>query len=124
MEIRRERPGDHEAVAAVHRAAFARPGVAAEEVVEFALVDRLRTGPWSLPHLSLVAVLADTVVGHVIATRAVIEPSGTPALGVGPPGVAPDRQRSGIGSALMHAVLRPPAVAGTFRYAEPFDRLT
>jgi putative acetyltransferase len=104
MEIRRERPEDHAAVRAVHRAAFGgREQVG--DVVEAVLVDRLRDGPWWLPRLSLVAVVGGTVVGHVIATRATVQPSGAPVLGLGPLGVEPAQQRQGIGTALMHAVL-------------------
>ena len=40
-----------------------------------------------------------------IATRGTIEPSGAPALGLGPLGVVPAWQRRGVGSALMHALL-------------------
>lgn len=105
MLIRREEAGDGPAVRAVHLAAFARPGPG--DAVEAALVDRLRAGPWWLPPLSLVAV-ADSdgaVVGHVVATRAVLEPTGAPVLGLGPLGVVPGAQRRGVGSALMHALL-------------------
>lgn len=105
MLIRREVTGDGPAVRAVHLAAFATPGPG--QAVEAALVDRLRAGPWWLPPLSLVAVAGDdgAVLGHVVATRAVLEPSGTPVLGLGPLGVAPAAQGRGVGSALMHAVL-------------------
>lgn len=69
-------------------------------------MERLRDGPWWLPWASLVAVtLSDEVVGHVIATRAFVGSTDTPALGVGPLGVAPQWQRQGVGSALMHALL-------------------
>lgn len=104
MEIRRERPADHTAVRAVHREAFARSG-RFHDVAEAVLVDRLRAGPWWLPRLSLVAMSQGAVVGHVVATRATLEPSGVLALGLGPLGVDPAWQRRGIGSALMHAVL-------------------
>ena len=41
----------------------------------------------------------------MIATRGWLEPFGTPVLGLGPLGVRPDRQRGGVGTALVHAVL-------------------
>lgn len=69
------------------------------------LVDRLRAGPWWIPELSLVAMSGQDVIGHVVASRAVIEPAGTPVLGLGPLGVLPAAQGRGVGSALMHAVL-------------------
>jgi len=100
--IRREVPSDRPAVRAVHEAAFARPD--GGEVAEATLTDALRTGPWWIPQLSLVAVdPSGTVAGHVIATRGDV--GGRPALGLGPLGVLPARQGDGVGSALMHAVL-------------------
>ncbi|HME65454.1 MAG TPA: N-acetyltransferase [Streptosporangiaceae bacterium] len=112
------------------------------------------------------------VIGHVLCTRGHV--GDAPVLALGPLTVRPDRQRAGVGSALMHAVLgagdalgeplvvllgdpryygrfgfrlsgeykiTPPVagwqphfqvrllteyrreVRGTFRYAEPFDRV-
>ena len=108
--VRRETPADHRAVRALHRAAFAVDPVtgasrAPQDVPEAHLVDALREDVGFLPHLSLVAVDGDDVVGHVIATRAWLEPLGTPALGLGPLGVIPDRQGRGIGTVLVHALL-------------------
>ena len=99
MIVRRERPADHDAVRAVHTAAFA------PSEVEARLTDELREDAGFLPHLTFVAVDSDDVVGHVIATRGWLEPFGTPVLGLGPLGVLPDRQRSGVGAALVHALL-------------------
>ncbi|MGZ4568557.1 MAG: hypothetical protein ACXVFZ_17365, partial [Blastococcus sp.] len=66
MHIRREQPADHDAVRAVHRTAFGPPGRdPAVEVVEARLTDELRDDVAFLPHLSLVAVVDDAVVGHV-----------------------------------------------------------
>jgi predicted N-acetyltransferase YhbS len=47
----------------------------------------------------------DAVIGHVIATRGWLEPLGHPVLGLGPLGVLPERQRSGVGTVLVHALL-------------------
>ncbi|CCG02988.1 protein of unknown function [Blastococcus saxobsidens DD2] len=104
MIVRRERPEDHAAVQALHRAAFATDPVtgavrAADDVPEVRLVDRLRGDPGFLPHLSLVAVDEGDVVGHGIATRGWLEPFGTPVLGLGPLGVRPDRQGCRVGAA-------------------------
>ena len=104
MLIRRETGGDQTAVAHVHTRAF-RSDDGPAEPVEVGLVDRLRrSGAW-LPRLSLVAVVAGEVVGHVVCTRATIGPQRAPGLGLGPLGVDPAHQGRGVGSALMHAVL-------------------
>jgi predicted N-acetyltransferase YhbS len=110
MIIRRERPADRPAVHELHLAAFAIDPVtgvlrAPEDIPEAPLVDELRKDAGFLPHLSLVAVENDDVLGHVMATRARLEPSGTPVLGLGPLGVLPEVQRRGIGTALVHALL-------------------
>jgi putative acetyltransferase len=95
VRIRRELSADVAAVRAVHRAAF-------ETAAEADLVDALRADPGWLPALSLVADDGG-VAGHVVCTRGTI--GGAPALGLGPLGVRTDRRRTGVGSALMHAVL-------------------
>jgi putative acetyltransferase len=51
----------------------------------------------------LVAIEDSAVIGHVLATRARVDAE--PALALGPVSVLPYRQRDGIGSAMMHAVL-------------------
>jgi len=108
--VRRERPADQPAVRELHTAAFERDPVtgavrASGAVPEARLVDVLREDAGFLPHLSLVAVQDDAVVGHVLATRGFLEPSGTPVLGLGPLGVRPDVQRRGVGTILVHALL-------------------
>lgn len=70
---------------------------------EATLVGWLREDPGWVPELSLVAEVDGEIVGHVVCTRG--ELAGRPALGLGPVSVSPDRQRDGVGSALMHAVL-------------------
>lgn len=105
MLVRRETPEDAAAIRAVHTAAFADPGAPDRVPVEAGLVDALRASDAWLPALSLVCAGADgEILGHVVCTRASI--AGEPvALGLGPLGVLPARQRAGVGSALMHAVL-------------------
>ncbi len=106
MIVRRERPVDHAAVHALHAAAFRPPGARPDaDVAEARLTDELREDAGFLPHLSLVATDGGTVVGHVIATRAWLEPLGVPALGLGPLGVLPEAQGRGVGTVLVHALL-------------------
>jgi putative acetyltransferase len=96
VQVRRERADDVDAIHAVHEAAFGRS-------VEADLVRALRADEGWLPALSLVAEVGGRVAGHVVCTRGYVD--GAPVLGLGPLGVAPARQRTGIGGALMHAVL-------------------
>ena len=70
---------------------------------EATLAGWLREDPGWIPELSLVAVADGEVVGHAVATRGTL--AGRPALGLGPVSVSPARQRDGVGSALMHAIL-------------------
>lgn len=67
------------------------------------LIDRLRADEGWIPELSLVAEINGQVVGHVVGSRASV--GDLPAIGLGPLSVEPGLQRSGVGSALMHAVL-------------------
>ena len=88
----------------MHRAAFAPFAAPGRAPVEDGLVASLRASDAWLPPLSLVAEDPEgAIVGHVVATRGHV--GTTPALGLGPLGVRPDLQRSGVGGALMHAVL-------------------
>ena len=118
MHVRREKAADHDAVRALHRAAFSRRAAdRGEEVVEARLTDELREDVGFLPHLSLVAVRGSpeedqVVVGHVLATRGWLEPLGVPALGIGPLGVRPEHQGQGIGTVLLHSLLAVAEAAG------------
>lgn len=109
MLIRRERPDDIDEIRDVIAAAFrgvahsAPPLESGGEPGEATLVSWLRADVGWVPELSMVAVDGGVVVGHVICTRAQVDDQ--PALGLGPVSVLPERQKSGIGSALMHAVL-------------------
>jgi len=101
--IRRERPTDAESVHAVHASAFASTAPEGTTPVEAGLVDTLRATDAWLPALSFVALDGEGVVGHVVCTRAHID--ARPVLALGPLGVRADRQRGGVGGALMHTVL-------------------
>jgi putative acetyltransferase len=102
--IRRETPADTAAIAEVTTAAFASPDRPGRTPPETGLIAMLRRSAAWLPTLSLVAIGPDgTVIGHVLATRGHVD--STPALGLAPLSVHPDRQRRGVGAALMHAIL-------------------
>jgi putative acetyltransferase len=97
MLIRREHLDDIAAIRYVHRAAF----VSDVDPMEVRLVDALRDSDAWIPALSWVAELDGAVVGHVACTRGHVDD--TPAVGLGPLGVLPELQGTGVGSALMYA---------------------
>ena len=98
MIVRAERAEDHEAIAAVVAAAFGSPD-------EARLVESFRASAGYLPELALVADEGREVLGHVMFTLAELV-DGTEILMLSPLAVRPDRQRLGIGTALVHAGLR------------------
>jgi putative acetyltransferase len=104
MTIRPEQEGDAPAIRRVVTAAFGGSG-------EADLIESLRTSPAWIPGLSLVAVEAEDVVGHVLLTRARIAGS-IDALGLAPVAVEPPRQRRGIGDALVRAGLEAARARG------------
>lgn len=92
MRIRPEAPADVDAVRAMNVAAFDGPA-------EAALVDALRAA--ARPFLSLVADDAGIVAGHILFTPVEVPDVTTLVMGLAPMAVRPDRQRRGIGSALV-----------------------
>lgn len=105
MRIRDERNADRAAVRALVEAAF-------ESGVEAELVDMLRTQ--ARPLVSLVAVADDGVVaGHIMFSpvRLPGQPEVT-LMGLGPVAVLPDRQRRGVGTALVRSGLMRCAALG------------
>ena len=99
MRIRAESPGDRDAVAAVTRAAFGRDD-------EARIVDAVRASDGFVPELSLVAEEGAELVGHVLLSYVLLEGPGVRVLELGPVSVRPERQRAGIGSALIGEALR------------------
>ncbi|MEV0567515.1 N-acetyltransferase [Dactylosporangium sp. NPDC050588] len=102
MPIRTEQPSDHAAVGALHRAAFG--GEHGGAVAD--LVDALRLDDPAA--LSLVAEEDAEIAGHVMFSRCLLDAPRrlVPVQSLSPLGVAPHRQRRGIGSALIQAGLR------------------
>jgi putative acetyltransferase len=108
MIVRSERPHDAPAVADLNRRAFGGPA-------EAALVDRLRAA--GLAVASLVAEADEPpnpIVGHILFSRLPIDTPRTRlnAVALAPMAVAPERQRQGIGSALVREGLRVCRSAG------------
>ena len=94
--IRQEASGDTSAIRQVNEEAFG-------QTEEADLVEALRRrGAFTL---SLVALLADQIVGHILFTPVRIESgdSSFEAVGLGPMAVLPAYQRKGIGSRLVQA---------------------
>jgi putative acetyltransferase len=95
--VRPEQPHEIIAVRTVNLAAF-------EGGFEADLVDALRQH--AQPFLSLVALDADEVVGHIAFSPVTLAPyPELPIAGLGPLAVVPSRQRQGIGSSLVQAGL-------------------
>ena len=97
--IRLEEPQDHRAAADVQRRAFEGEGYAESQHV-VRIVQDVRSEEGSF---ALVAADGDRIIGHVQFSRAWAGEA--PILTLSPLGVAPDRQRQGIGSALVIAGL-------------------
>lgn len=98
MIVRGERAEDDDAITAVVEAAFGSPD-------EARLVEGFRASGGYLPELALVAEDGGEVVGHVLFTLTELV-DGTSILMLSPLAVRPDRQRTGIGTALVREGLR------------------
>ena len=93
VTIRPEQSGDAPAIHAVHKAAF--PTVAEAE-----LVDRLRSNGKAA--VSLVAVDAARVVGHILFTPVTFDPPvSVIAFGLAPMAVLHDHEKHGVGRRLV-----------------------
>ncbi|MGE0750758.1 MAG: GNAT family N-acetyltransferase [Variibacter sp.] len=96
LHIRRETPSDIQAIARANDKAF---GGADES----ALIDRLRAD--GLVAVSLVAEDDSDIVGHILLSRLAVTASERHlrALALAPMAVVPERQRQGVGTALVRA---------------------
>ena len=101
MEIRDELARDTAAIAAVTAAAFS--DAPHSSGTEAAIVEALREA--GALTLSLMAVEAGEVVGHVAFSPVAIDGAAGRWFGLGPVSVRPDRQRRGIGDRLIRAGL-------------------
>lgn len=94
MIIRTADEGDRAAIRTVHERAFGR---ALEADIEAAVHDA------GEDRVSLVAVEDDAVIGHVVLSAGSVDDR--LVLCLGPVGVQPDRQRTGVGAALVRAAI-------------------
>lgn len=94
--IRPETADDYAAIHEVNLLAFG-------QEIEPRLVEALRRLPDFIPELSLVAVEAGQVVGHILFSPFVIETKdgAVPALTLAPLAVRPEFQNQGVGSQLV-----------------------
>ncbi len=91
VTIREEQPADVEAIREINLAAF-------DGSAEADIIDALRRDCDDL--LSMVAVDAGRVVGHILFSPVTID-GAVFGMGLAPVAVAPDRRRQGIGSDLV-----------------------
>lgn len=116
--IRPETPADIPAVHALTEAAF-RTAAHSAGTEQF-IVDALRRA--GALAVSLVAVADGTVIGHVAVSPVVLSGGEPDWYGLGPISVLPPRQRTGVGSRLMHAALqalRERGAAGCLLVGDP-----
>lgn len=112
MEIRQEREADYPAVYQVVKEAFA--GAEHTDGHEQDLVAKLRQSPAFIPELSLVAVAAGQIVGHILFSRAFVGEQ--EVLALAPLAVLPEFQGRGIGLVLIAEGHRRAAALG-YKYA-------
>lgn len=97
--VRAETTEDHDAIHRVNELAFGQPN-------EADLVDALRAN--AHPHISLVAIVDEQVVGHIFFSPVTIESEAGSftAMGLAPMAVLPEYQNQGIGSQLVREGLK------------------
>jgi putative acetyltransferase len=106
--VRRERSDDHQAVRQIHTRAFG-----GDERVP-ALADALRGARTSVAPISLVAIVGEQVVGHVMLSACRLDtlPRLVDVLSLSPLGVLPEFQGQGIGTRLVTDALGEADVLG------------
>lgn len=97
MLIRQEKTEDYEKVYNIIKEAFAL--AEHSDGSEQDLVNKLRKSKNFIPELSLVAIENDTIVGHIMFTKAYL--GETEVLALAPLAVLPEYQKTGIGKALI-----------------------
>jgi putative acetyltransferase len=106
--VRPHRSEDYDAARHIYAEAFRAPGFRpplrpGSVPPEVPLFEALCEAGDLLPGLSFTAEIEDVAVGHATASRATV--TDDPVVAVGPIGVLPEQQGTGIGSALIEALL-------------------
>jgi putative acetyltransferase len=106
--VREQQADDYEAIRHVYAEAFRRPHFRPPQnpgsvPPEVGLFEALWEAGDAIPEFSFTALTDGEVVGHVTASQATV--AADSVVAVGPIGVLPDHQGTGIGSALMDALL-------------------
>ena len=97
IKIRKENRNDYTDVFNLNKVAF-------EEDEEARLVDLLRKSSAFIPELSIVAIIENSIVGHILFTKIkIIDDKGNEneSLALAPMAVSPKYQKSGIGGQLI-----------------------
>jgi putative acetyltransferase len=115
--IRRATDTDLPAILSIHRSAFPDEGSVAD------LTAALLCDPSAKPDLSLVALVDDKPVGHILFTAAYLQPGTAHRFSLlAPLAVTPERQRQGIGGRLIAeglAILAQSGVSAVFVLGHP-----
>lgn len=101
VSCRPERPGDVDAIRQITRDAFR--GMPYADGTEHLIVDALRAQDELA--VSVVAEWDGELVGHAAASLVTVTDGAAGWFGLGPVSVSPARQRRGVGSAVVRAVL-------------------
>ena len=118
MQLRPERPDDAATIHKLTDTAFR--GMPYSDGDEASVIDRLRVA--GALSLSLVATHGDEIVGHVAFSPVSIDGVTADWYGLGPVSVWPERQRTGIGQALIReglARLRSMGAGGCVLLGDP-----
>ncbi|MDO8225122.1 GNAT family N-acetyltransferase [Bacillus cabrialesii] len=106
LSIRQERTHEYDTTEDIVKRAFLNETYSDKK--EHFLVNKIRKSDAFIPELSLVAVNVKDIVGHVLLSKIKIVDgdNAVDSLALAPVSVAPEYQRKGIGSQLIHAALK------------------
>ncbi|MGC4376647.1 N-acetyltransferase [Fictibacillus sp. Mic-4] len=106
ITIRQEVPEDYKMTEAVVKNAFA--NMEFSDKKEHELVSRLRKSDAFVPELSLVAILGEKIIGHILLSKIKIVNGHHPveSLALAPVSVLPEHQHKGIGKRLIAEALQ------------------